>query len=74
MDLEETRIAAEVGSVRELNQYLQHGWKLIQTYVRHNSDSQQPRFVLAWQSDDEPVVPELLDEWEQREIRKQRDR
>ena len=68
MSLEETRLATEVGSVRELNLYLAEGWVLIGTYVRHAHDSQTPRFVLAWQSDDDPVRPELLDEWEQKEL------
>lgn len=72
MNLEETRLAAEVGSVRELNLYLQSGWTLIQTYVKHASDSQQARFVLGWQKDGEPVRPELLDEWELEEIDRQR--
>lgn len=70
MKLEDTRLAAEVTSVRELNLYLQAGWVLIQTYVKHASDSQQPRFILGWQSDGSPVRPELLDEWEQREVRR----
>ena len=70
MKLDDTRLAAEVSSVRELNLYLQSGWVLIQTYVKHSSDSQQPRFVVGWQSDEAPVRPELLDEWEQRELRR----
>lgn len=68
IDLHETRLATEVGSVRELNQYLAKGWVLIQTFVRHTHDTQEPRFVLAWQSDEDPIRPEFLDEWEQKEL------
>lgn len=66
--LEDTKLATEVGSTRELNEYLKLGWVLIQTYVKHSSDQHSPRFVLAWQSDEEVVRPEFLDEWEQREL------
>ncbi len=70
--LTETKYAAEVGSVRELNQFLAHGWVLIETYVKHvNGESQHPRFVVGWTSDDEPERPEFLDEWEQRELFRQ---
>lgn len=72
MSIEDTKLTTEVGSVRELNLYLLSGWKLILSYTRHLSDSQQPRFVLAWQTSDEPVIPELLDEWELHEIDRQR--
>ncbi|MBC7898492.1 MAG: hypothetical protein H7070_00385 [Saprospiraceae bacterium] len=72
MSIEETKLTAEVGSVRELNLYLISGWVLILSYCKHSSDTQNPRFVVAWQSNDEPVVPELLDEWELSEIDKQR--
>ncbi len=72
MKIEETKLTAEVGSIRELNLYLVAGWVLILSYRKHSSDTQQPRFVIAWQSENEPVVPELLDEWELSEIDKQR--
>jgi hypothetical protein len=72
MSIEETRLTAEVRSIRELNLYLVAGWTLILSYVKHLSDSQQPRFVVAWQKDGEPPTPELLDEWELHEIDRQR--
>ncbi len=74
MSIDETRLAAEVGSVRELNLYLLAGWKLVLNYVEHSSDTQKPRFIIAWQRDDPPVLPELLDEWELNEIKKQMNR
>lgn len=72
MNIEETKITAEVSSSRELNKYLDAGWKLILSYVKHQSDTQQPRFVIAWQTNDKPVFPELLDEWELHEIDRQK--
>jgi len=72
MKIEETKLTCEVRSVRELNLYLLAGWKLILTYVKHLSDTQEPRFVLGWATEDEPVVPEILDEWELSEIDRQR--
>jgi hypothetical protein len=72
MSIEETRLTAEVNSIRELNLYLLSGWTLILSYVKQLSDSQQPRFVIAWQQDCEPQTPELLDEWELNEIDRQR--
>jgi len=72
MPIEDTRVTREVRSVRELNLYLNTGWKLILSYVEHTNDTQKPRFVVAWQSDGEPVVPELLDAWELHEIDRQR--
>ncbi len=72
MSIEETRVTAEVRSVRELNMYLLDGWVLLLTYVKNSSDAHEPRFVIGWQSNDEPKVPELLDEWELQEIDKQR--
>lgn len=68
MSVEDTKLTTEVRSVRELNLYLVAGWKLILSYVRHVSDTQEPRFVLGWQEDSEPVLPELLDEWELHEL------
>lgn len=72
MKIEETRIVAEAGSTRELNQYLNEGWVLILSYVKHLSDSHQPRFVVAWQKEDAAVYPEFLDEWELHEIDRQK--
>ncbi len=74
MSIDDTKLTAEVGSSRELNKYLNEGWVLILSYVRHTTDSQQPRFVIAWQSDKEPVHPELLDEWEISEIERNKNR
>ncbi len=74
MSIEETKVTAEVGSIRELNKYLKEDWTLILSYVRHSSDSQQPRFIVAWQKDGEPVYPEMLDEWEINEIERSRSR
>ncbi len=72
MSIEETRLTAEVGSIRELNLYLLSGWVLILSYVIHTSDTQDPRFVIAWQSNDEPAIPEILDEWELNELDRQK--
>lgn len=74
LNIQETQLTAELGSSGELNKYLSEGWVLILSYVRYSSDSQQPRFVVAWQSDEPPVFPELLDEWERREIRRNKNR
>jgi hypothetical protein len=71
MSVEDTRLAAEVGSIRELNLYLISGWTLILSYVEHSCDTQSPRFVIAWQRDDEPNIPELLDNVELEELKKQ---
>jgi hypothetical protein len=70
MKIEETRLTAEVRSIRELNLYLIKGWVLLLSYVKHSHDTQEPRFVIGWQKEDEPALPELLDEWELAEIRK----
>jgi hypothetical protein len=71
MSIQDTKFTAEVGSIRELNLYLIAGWKLILNYVEHSNDTQNPRFVIAWQTDEEPKLPELLDEWELNEIKRQ---
>jgi hypothetical protein len=68
MPIEDTKLTTEVGSTIELNKYLKAGWILILSYVKYASDSQQPRFVLSWQTDDQPIRPELLDEWELQEL------
>ncbi len=72
MKIEDTKLTAEVASTRELNKYLDAGWVLILSYVKHQSDSQQPRFVVAWQNATVAVYPELLDEWELHEIDRQK--
>jgi hypothetical protein len=72
MKIEDTKLTTEVGTIRELNLYLLQGWVLLLSYVRHTRDSQEPRFVLGWQKNDEPVVPELLDSWELNEMDRQR--
>ncbi len=72
MSLDDTKLTGEVGTIRELNLFLLSGWKLILTYVDHSNDTQHPRFVIGWQSEDEPVIPELLDEWERKELERQR--
>ncbi len=74
MSVEETKVTAEVGLSRELNKYLGEGWTLILSYVRYSSDNQQPRFVIGWQKDGEPIYPEMLDEWEINEIERSRSR
>ncbi len=74
MKTEKTKITAEVRSIRELNLYLLEGWVLILSYIKHSHDTQEPRFVIGWQNDSEPVLPELLDEWELAEINKYRNR
>ena len=70
LEIQQTRLTAELSSSGELNKYLAEGWVLILGYVKHLSDSQQPRFVVAWQQDGPPIFPELLDEWERREVRR----
>ncbi|MGI8811139.1 MAG: hypothetical protein ACR2IH_01260 [Pyrinomonadaceae bacterium] len=72
MSIEETKFTCEARSVRELNLYLKAGWVLILNYVKHVSDTQEPRFVISWAQENEPVMPELLDEWEIHEIDRQR--
>ncbi|CAN5580246.1 hypothetical protein BH24ACI3_BH24ACI3_09640 [soil metagenome] len=72
MSLDDTKLTGEVGTIRELNLFLIAGWKLLLTYVDHSNDTQHPRFVIGWQNDAEPVIPELLDEWERNEIERQK--
>lgn len=72
MGIEDTKLVTEVRSVGELNLYLLAGWVLLQTYVERSNDTQNPHFILGWQKDGEPVVPELLDRWELHEIDRQR--
>ena len=74
MNLQDTKLTTEISSSRELNQYLNAGWVLILSYVKHTHDTQEPRFVVAWQQDEKPVRPEILDEWEKREIRRNKNR
>jgi hypothetical protein len=73
MPIEDTKLTAEIASSGELNRYLQEGWVLILSYVRHKSDRQESRFVVAWQEDGPAVFPEFLDEWERREIHNNKD-
>lgn len=68
MNLEDTKFVAEVSSVRELNLYLQSGWVLILSYIKYYTDRQEPCFVVAWQKETEPIIPETLDSWELKEI------
>ena len=70
--IEKTRTTAEAASWRELNKYLDEGWTLILSYVRHDHDTQEPRFIIGWQQESEPVRPEMLDSWELSEIDKQK--
>jgi hypothetical protein len=74
MKIESTKITAEVRSVRELNLYLMAGWVLLLGYVKHQHDTQEPCFVIGWQNDNEPIMPELLDEWELKEMYKNKNR
>ncbi len=74
MEIENTKIACEVKSIRELNLYLLAGWVLILSYVKHSHDTQEPRFVIGWHKEEEPVLPELLDAWELKEIKKYKNR
>jgi len=68
MQIEDTRITAELGSSGELNRYLQDGWVLILNYVKFHNDGQEPRFVVAWQEQGPPIFPEMLDAWEVRDM------
>ncbi|MCC6824239.1 MAG: hypothetical protein IT172_00650 [Acidobacteria bacterium] len=68
--IEDTKLAAEAASIRELNLYLEQGWVLLLAYVKNARDTQSPRFVIGWQAEGEPVMPEMLDEWERREMRR----
>jgi hypothetical protein len=45
---------------------------LILSYIRHTHDTQEPRFVVGWQREGDPVLPEILDEWELNEIDRQK--
>jgi hypothetical protein len=72
LPIEDTRLTAQLSSSAELNKYLGEGWVLILSYVKHLHDTQEPRFVVGWQQDAAPVFPELLDEWEKREVRRSR--
>ena len=73
-NIQDTRLTAELGSSGELNKYLTLGWVLILSYVKYKNDSHQPRFVVAWQADVPPIFPEMLDEWERREMRRNKNR
>ena len=72
MSIEKTRTTAEAASWRELNRFLDTGWVLILSYIKHTNDTQEPRFVVGWQEESDPVHPEMLDEWELNEIDRQK--
>jgi len=72
LNIQDTKLTAELSSSTELNKYLSEGWVLILGYVTAASDAQQPRFIVGWHQDGPPVYPELLDEWEQREMSRQK--
>ena len=72
MSSDKTRMTAEAASFRELNKYLDKGLVLILSYIKHSHDTQEPRFVIGWQQDSDPVRPELLDEWDLHEIDRQK--
>jgi hypothetical protein len=74
MSIEDTKLTGEVGTVRELNAFLLAGWKLILTYAETSNGGQQPRYVVSWQGEGEPVMPELLDAWELSEMDRMRNR
>ncbi len=73
-DLQDTKVTAEVDSIAELNKYLDQGWVLILSYVKTEHGANEPRFVVAWQHSEPAVHPEILDRWEERELRRQRSR
>jgi hypothetical protein len=63
MNIESSKFIVEVAEYREVNNYLQLGWVLINQYVidvgEPGQPSQRPRFILAWQNhDDEPQHPQ----------------
>jgi len=70
LEIQQTRLTAELGSSSELNKYLAEGWVLILGYVKHLSDSHQPRFVVAWQQRGPPIFPARLATWERRAVRR----
>lgn len=72
MSLQDIKLTTEVSSIKELNMYLLQGWVLVLGYVKHTHDTQEPRFIVGWRGDGEPVIPEILDEWELNEIDRQR--
>ena len=71
MDIQDTKLTAELGSSGELNKFLGEGWVLLLSYIKHANDSQRPRFVVGWQHEGPAIFPEILDEWEQREMMRQ---
>ncbi len=70
MSIEDTKFTIEVDSSHDLNQYLKNGWVLLLSYSHYNHDGQEPRFVIGWQKETEPVYPEFLDEWERQTMRR----
>ena len=73
-DLQDTKVTAEVESIVELNKYLNAGWVLILSYAKTEHGANEPRFVVAWQHPEPAVHPDILDRWEEREIRRQHTR
>lgn len=72
MEIQDTKLTAELTSSGELNKYLGEGWVLLLAYVKRLNDTQQPRFVVGWPNDGPAIFPEMLDEWEMREMRRSR--
>lgn len=68
LDIQNTKLTAELGSTGELNRYLGEGWVLILSYVARHIENQEPRFVVAWQDAGPAVFPDLLDDWERRDM------
>jgi len=59
--LEDTRQLASIDSVKEANEYLQLGWRLVDKVVSQGS-FEGPRnenivFILAWARDEPPILP-----------------
>lgn len=62
-NLQEVRKIYETSYCETANQYLELGWKLVDTYKRCYDpisfpNHQEVHYVLAWVSDGEPVVPD----------------
>jgi hypothetical protein len=71
VNIQETKLTAEIRSTGELNKYLGEGWVLLLSYVKHKCDTQEPRFVVGWTLDGPPEFPDLLDDWERRDMMRQ---
>ncbi len=58
--LEETKELVTLTDTDEVNAYLALGWRLVDKYVTGGVDGPRHetiRFVLAWQSEDQPIKP-----------------